>query len=391
VPTATPITRRRHRHPVQVVPTPTPTLSPLPTPKVTLPPVALPTISLPPVHLPKSPCDLAKVAVHPHATASWPVQSRNADAEHVLVDYGSAWFTETLRGTSSYDTAVVGIDLATGKEWRSATDPFFSLFDVTKTSAWGIDNDGLVQFDLSSGEVADRWTAEDFVTHDGEQLDPESLQVSTAGVFVLGAAGNDGEGVSLLDPSSGSVKWSIMLPHSDGLQLLGGGPGNGLGVIGNDAYVGLVVKTHGIGVLRSWRVGSDGAVAASRVVRVPHADPDSEFQTAAGPDGFYVDVSINGDLDGVIVRLDPADLQVSGVTAVPVVEDLAAGPTGVWVVSLGCGPFVWFRYDAGLRPAGKPWRMPDDSYTVDASGQTVWSLRTVSPARAVTVAGFTPS
>jgi hypothetical protein len=59
------------------------------------------------------------------------------------------------------------------------------------------------------------------------------------------------------------------------------------------------------------------------------------------------------------------------------------------MTSLGCGdPFVWFHFDAELKPIGRPWRMPDQSYTLDARTDTIWALRTTSPMRPVAVVGY---
>ena len=326
----------------------------------------------------------------PDPAARFPVERSGEDAGALVVEGGAAYFTETTRD-GSFDTRLVRVDLATGAERQSDRDPFFNLTDVSAGHGWGVDREGVVEIAGGSGDVVRRWPANRFPVRgsDGLYNQPGLVSVDGASAYVFGFDGPE-VALSRIDVASGDVRWTIPLPVEGVGTGYSRGPRTIVDAYGGAAYVALPLHQENGAVLRVWKVDASGEVVRQRDVSVPHADANGPSRLVVTGDGVYTSMTTaGGDLDATILRLDLDTLSALASTGVQVLEDLAAGPDGVWAVTLQCKTFLWHRFATGeLSRMGFPWALPDQSYSAVPAGDRVWSLRTREPMEPVAVVGY---
>ena len=396
--------------PVPPVPTVTadPTLSALPSPKVTPPslpplpspsislPVPIPTVSLPPLpHVPLPKCGDTILAEPPKPADDFSVPQSGDDASALRVDSGAAYFTETARD-GNYGTSAVRLDLSTGRQTHSTEDSFFAFTDAGDGYAWGTDRDGVVALDPSSPTAAPRrWPDSDFVvnTPDGQAVSqPDLVKVDGSSAYVFGYDAHN-YAVSRIDVDSGDVAWTVELPQSSlGVQGVSAGVRTVIGAAGGSVYVALPEHADGGDVVRIWRLTGKGEIAAQRDITADGADADTESLLSVTSDGVFATVptgNSGNSMDATVFKLDPESLAPTTHVDIPVVEDLNAFGGVVWASTIQCNEFIWYRYSASdLHPVGRPWILPNMSYTVDGTSGEVWSLRTRNPMEPTDVVGY---
>jgi hypothetical protein len=329
----------------------------------------------------------------PDSTARFAVDHSGEDAGGLVVEGGAAYFTETKRD-GSFDTTLVRVDLSTGLERHSERDPFFNLTDVSAGHGWGVDHGGVVEIDGVSGKVVRRWGTAKFPVGGSGGLynQPGLVSVDGASAYVFGFDGPE-VALSRIDVPTGDVRWTIPLPVEGAGTGFSSGPRRIVDAYGGATYVALPMRPGDQDVLRVWKVDGSGKVVRTRDVTVPKGDANGPSQLVVTGDGVFTSMTTaGGDLDATILRLDPDSLSTLASTDVNVLEDLAVGADTVWAVTLQCNTFLWHRFTTGeLARVDHPWALPDQSYTVGATGEEVWSLRTREPMEAVAVVAYPSS
>jgi hypothetical protein len=339
--------------PSVAVPTVLPSLPPLPS--VSVPPV--PTVSVPPLPAlptsqptgePNCPED-AGAAELPEAGRSVSVDGEGGAATGPFSADGRVWFSVSQGPSAPH---FVGVDTGTGNRLTIPAGKKYSfLYDVAGDRAWTTEENDVVVRYTANGNVLHRWDFGSLTYDAGDyvwDLMPASVAADAAGAWVLGFAGG-GQVVLVRLANDGSVEWQTPLPDP---PATGFSPGRGkhLAVHAGTAYVGL----QGESGVAFWRVSPTGAITATSR---PHFDDliNSDVNIVATAAGVYATVIVDENLDSIVLRLDPAGLDVTGQQRADTVEGLFADAGHVYVVGLWCS-FLLSRYDAATMERTGFWR-----------------------------------
>jgi PQQ-like domain len=360
---------------------------PLPRVRVHRPPIPKPSLRpLRPVpRLPKVPkvpsvggCPaLAGSKSEPNPTTQWPLSTPGLDVGGPVRNGSTVWFPATTRD-GKFATRLVGVDTKTGATHSTSSDPFFRLGAVVGNYAWGIDNDGVAQFDLGSGAIRRRWSSFWLPNGSGSVQAVPAFVTSDGRTIYVVTVGGQHVGMSGIDANSGSVRWTTELPT--------GAPsaysGNAVVVGPNGVYVALNNADYRTGI-HVWRLSTSGSLLADRAISVPLIVNESPALAVSSDGVFVTAVDSTSTQHGHLFSLDPVSLKMRVQTTIDVWEGLYTGQGSVWTISLPCNTFLLSRYDPVTLHRKASYRLASMSYGIDVSSPTAWVLVTKSPAEAV--------
>jgi hypothetical protein len=302
-----------------------------------------------------------------------------------VLDGTTLWYSATKRD-GTFATHLVGVDTRTGATRSTAADPFFRFGAAVGNHAWGVDNDGVVEFDLNAGSISRRWSSFSLPNGSGSSKAVPAYVASDGKTLDVVTTSGRHAGVSAVDLSTGSIRWTTEFPE-DGPGGYSGGQHLGVAIGPDGVYVALTDADYRAGI-HVWRLSTNGALLADQPLTVPLIINESPGLAVSSDGVFVTAFDSTATQHGHLFALDPLSLKQRAVTTAQVLEGVYVGQGAVWTIGLPCNTFLLTRYDPRTLHRQASYVLSSMSYEIDATSQTLWDFVTKSPAEAVRLEGL---